>query len=97
LSINDAGAFGAVKALQAAGKKPDEVSIVSVDAEAEARRMISQGQYFRASLDNDPVGTGTWMVDSAVKVLSGAVVPKQIMIPGKMITRETLSVTPTAS
>jgi hypothetical protein len=67
-----------------------------VDAEAEARRMISQGQYFRASLDNDPVGTGTWMVDSAVKMLSGAVVPKQIMIPGKMITRETLSVTPTA-
>jgi hypothetical protein len=58
--------------------------------------MISQGQYFRASLDNDPVGTGTWLVDSAVKMLSGAIVPKQIMRPGKMITRETLSITPTA-
>jgi serine/threonine protein kinase/DNA-binding LacI/PurR family transcriptional regulator len=96
LSINDAGAFGAVDALRAAGRGPDEVSIFSVDAEAEARRMIRDGEYFRASLDNDPVGTASLMVDAAVKMLAGSVVPRQILISGNMVTRNTLLATPGA-
>lgn len=96
LSINDAGAFGAVDALRAAGRGPDEVSIFSVDAEAEARRMIRDGEYFRASLDNDPVGTAALMVDAAVKMLAGSVVPRQILISGSMITRDVMLATPGA-
>ncbi len=91
MSINDAGAFGAVKALRAAGKKPDEVMIISVDAEAEARRMIEGGEFFRASLDNDPVATGTLAIDAAVKLLAGSIIPRQIAVPGKMIARESKS------
>jgi hypothetical protein len=65
--------------------------IISVDAEAEARRMIERGEFFRASLDNDPVATGTLAIDAAVKILAGSVIPRQIVMPGKMIARESKS------
>jgi ribose transport system substrate-binding protein len=94
MSINDAGAFGAAQALREARIAEDAVSIFSVDAEAEARRMIREGEYLRASLDNDPVGTGSAMVDAAVKMLAGSIVPRQVLVSGKLITRDTL-ITPT--
>lgn len=95
MSINDAGSYGAIKALQAAGKKPDEVSIFSVDAEAAAQQKIQTGQYIRASFGLDPFGLGTSAVDGAVKLLAGSIVPKRIALSGKMVTPETLAQTPT--
>ncbi|MCC6973981.1 MAG: substrate-binding domain-containing protein [Anaerolineae bacterium] len=99
MSINDAGAFGAIKTLRAAGKGPEDVIIVSVDAESEARRMVAAGEYLRGTLDNDPVGTAQLAVDGAVKMLSGAVTPRQLLLPGLMITKENVelsgTVTPT--
>jgi serine/threonine-protein kinase len=95
MSINDAGAFGAVEALMAAGMRPDEVLIFSVDAEPEAQRRIQNGEYFVASFDNDPVFTGQLAIDAAVGFLAGKVVPKQITLPGQMVTRETLPPTVT--
>ncbi|HRE46545.1 MAG TPA: substrate-binding domain-containing protein [Aggregatilineales bacterium] len=96
MSINDNGALGAVSVLREAGKGFDEVRIVSVDAELEVRRLITAGEYFRATLDNDPVGAGVLAVDAAVRLLGGAVVPKLVLIEGRMMTKETLQVTPTA-
>jgi ABC-type sugar transport system substrate-binding protein len=96
MSINDAGAYGAVKALRAAGKKPGDVKIVSVDAENEARRMINDGEYFVASVDSGPVQVGQWGIDAAVKLLVGAPVPRQIMLPGNIVTRESMQ-TPEAT
>src|SRR5262249_2840232 len=70
MSINDAGAYGAIKALEKAGKNPNDVKIVSVDAENEARRMINQGYFFVASVDSGAVESGQWAVDAAVKLLA---------------------------
>lgn len=95
MSINDAGAYGAVEALQAVGKKPGDVMIFSVDAEPEAQRRILAGEFFVASFDNDPVLTGRLAIDATVRMLAGVPVPHQILMPGKMVTRETLTVTPT--
>src|SRR5262249_16924845 len=94
MSINDAGAYGAIKALENAGKKPNEVKIISVDAENEARRMINQGYFFVASVDSGAVEVGQWAVDAVVKLLAESPVPRQIMLPGKVVTRE---LTPTAA
>lgn len=96
MSINDAGAYGAVKALRAAGKKPEDVKIISVDAENEARRMINAGEYFVASVDSGAVQVGQLGIDAAVKLLVGAPVPRQIMLPGNIVTRESLQ-TPEAT
>jgi ABC-type sugar transport system substrate-binding protein len=94
MSINDAGAYGAVKALRKAGKKPGDVAIISVDAETEARRMIDEGEYFRASVDSGAVASGELAVDAAVKLLAGSPVPKQIFLPGTMVTRALATATP---
>ncbi len=96
MSINDAGAYGAVKALRAAGKKPNEVKIISVDAENEARRMMNDRDFFVASVDSGPVQVGQWAIDAAAKLLVGAPVPRQIMLPGNIVTRETMQ-TPEAT
>jgi serine/threonine protein kinase/DNA-binding LacI/PurR family transcriptional regulator len=95
LSINDAGALGAVKVLEAAGRAPDSLWIVSVDAESEARRLMRAGRYFRASLDSDPSGVGKMTLDAVIGILSGKSVPRRIALEGVMITREMLQATPT--
>ncbi|MEP7289249.1 MAG: substrate-binding domain-containing protein [Chloroflexota bacterium] len=90
MSINDAGAYGAIKALLNAGKKPEDVKIVSVDAENEARRMIREGQFFVASVDSGGMQSGRSLVDAAAKLLAGSIVPRQILLPGQVVTREAL-------
>ncbi len=80
LSINDAGAFGAVKTLKAVGKKPTDVIIFSVDAEQEARRMIGAGEFFRGSFDTDPQGTANLMIQAIVKMLAGGIVFRQRLV-----------------
>lgn len=90
LSINDAGAIGAVRTLRAAKIPPDQIHIFSVDAETTARQLIENGQYFVASLDNDPVGVGRLLVDAVVKMAAGKTVPRTVLMTGQMITRETL-------
>ncbi|MCS6870411.1 MAG: protein kinase [Anaerolineae bacterium] len=95
LSINDAGALGAVRALEAAGRPPDSLFIISVDAESEARRLMRERRYFRASLDSNPSGVGKLALDAVVAMLSGRAVPRRIALEGVMITREMLRATPT--
>jgi serine/threonine protein kinase/ABC-type sugar transport system substrate-binding protein len=94
LSINDAGALGTIGVLEKAGKQPNDVHIVSVDAESEVRRLMIAGKYFRASLDSDPLGVGRLSVDAIVSIVSGKVVPRKIGLEGVMITREMLQATP---
>ncbi|HVO43622.1 MAG TPA: substrate-binding domain-containing protein, partial [Aggregatilineales bacterium] len=90
MSINDAGAYGAVKALEASGKKPGDVIISSVDAQDQAKDFIRRGYFFRASLDTDPVSIGRYAVIAGVKMLAGSVVPRQILLKGLMVTAQTL-------
>lgn len=98
LSINDAGAFGAVEAMEAAGIDPSSVLISSIDAEARARDYIRQGYYFRGSLESARTEVAITLVDSMVKILAGSTVAENFVIPaGRMVTAETLaeSATPT--
>ena len=61
---------------------------------AEARRMIDAGEYFRASVDSGAVASGELAVDAAVKLLAGSPVPKQIFLPGAVVTRALPTATP---
>jgi serine/threonine protein kinase/ABC-type sugar transport system substrate-binding protein len=88
MSINDAGAIGAIKTLERMGIKNDQIDIISVDADLTVRQMIKQGNYFRASLDSDPKGGAITAVNAVVHFLAGQAVPRKINLTGLMITKE---------
>lgn len=89
-SINDAGAYGALTALQAAGKDPQTTLIVGVDAEAKARDLIKAGGYYRGTVNTSPEVTGEVVINGAVKLLASATVPKIIGIPANKVTLDSL-------
>jgi len=78
LSINDAGAYGAIEELDRAGISPDDVHIFSVDAEQIARNYIDDGYYMRGSLTVGREAGSTAMVNAAVSLLGGQDVPQNI-------------------
>jgi serine/threonine protein kinase/DNA-binding LacI/PurR family transcriptional regulator len=91
LSINDAGAYGAVEALEEAGIEPDTVYISSVDAEALAREYISDDYYIRASVDVGRAQFSRTAINAAVKLLAGSTVPETFLVPpGQAVTKDTL-------
>jgi ABC-type sugar transport system substrate-binding protein/tRNA A-37 threonylcarbamoyl transferase component Bud32 len=91
VSINDAGAFGAIAALEAAGIDPDSVMIFSVDAEVLARQYIRNQHFMRGSVALDRKAFSDAMVNAAVRLLSGATMPEIVLVPpGDVVTRETL-------
>lgn len=91
LSINDAGSYGAIDALEAAGIDPSAVIISSVDAEPGAKQNIIAGHYMRASVDVGRELFSRAAVDSIVRLMAGATMPETLLVPpGETITRETL-------
>jgi ribose transport system substrate-binding protein len=91
VSINDAGSFGAIRALEEAGIGPDEVFITSVDAEQLARRYIQDGYYIRGSVDVGREKFSRAAIDSITKLLAGGTIPERILVPpGEVITAESL-------
>jgi serine/threonine protein kinase/DNA-binding LacI/PurR family transcriptional regulator len=92
VSINDAGSFGAIRALEEAGIGPDEVFITSVDAEQLARRYILDGYYIRGSVDVGREKFSHEAIDSITKLLAGGTLPERILVPpGDVITAEMLA------
>lgn len=92
VSINDAGALGAIDELNAAGIGPDEVVVVGIDAETLARNYITRGYYMRGSVQIDREGFSRAAIDSMVKLLAGAELPETIVVPpGDVATRATLA------
>ncbi|HLF25311.1 MAG TPA: sugar ABC transporter substrate-binding protein [Anaerolineae bacterium] len=89
-SINDAGAYGAVTALEAAGKDPAGTIIVGIDAEAQAKDLIRAGGSYRGTVDTAPATTGEMVINAAVKILASATAPKNIRVPVNKITAATL-------
>jgi len=89
-SINDAGAYGALTALEAAGKDAQTTIIVGIDAEAQAKDLIKQGKFFRGTVDTAPATTGQMVINAAVKILASATVAKNIRVPVDKITADTL-------
>jgi ABC-type sugar transport system substrate-binding protein len=58
VSINDAGALGAIKAQEAAGKDPHTTIVVGIDADAQAKDLIKQGKFYRGTVDTASEQTG---------------------------------------
>jgi len=90
VSINDAGAYGALKALEAAGKDPQQTIVVGIDAEAQAKDLIKQGKFFRGTVDTSPTQTGEMVMNAAVKLLAGSTAPKNVRVPVTKITEDSL-------
>jgi len=88
LSINDAGSLGAVRALREFGVAADAISIFSVDASAEGRRLIRAGEYFRSSVDTAPTTFARYAVDAISKMQTGGTVPELIRLTVRNITTE---------
>lgn len=93
LSINDAGTYGAISALEAAQIPPDAVIIVSVDAESMARQLIRNGHYLRGSVEVTGMESGARpSIYAAIKLLAGGSLAETLLVPpGKVITREALT------
>jgi ABC-type sugar transport system substrate-binding protein len=86
-SINDAGAYGALTALQAANKDPATTIIVGIDAEKQALDLIKQGGMYRGTVDTQPAKTGEMAAEGVVKLLAGATLPRDIKVPVKVLTK----------
>jgi ABC-type sugar transport system substrate-binding protein len=91
-SINDAGSFGAIRALEAANIMPDEVVITSIDAEVLALDHIREGHYMRGSVAVGRELFSRAAIDIAARLLAGATLPETIVVPpGDMVTAQTLA------
>jgi ABC-type sugar transport system substrate-binding protein len=88
VSINDAGAYGAMQALENAGR--DDAIIVGIDAEEQARELIAEGGMYRGTIDTSPARTGELTVNAAIKLLAGSEFIPNIRVPVTLITAETL-------
>jgi ABC-type sugar transport system substrate-binding protein len=92
VSINDAGVFGAIDALVAAGYDPDSVIISSIDAESLAREYIAEGYFMRASVEVGRALYSRAAADAMVKLLAGATLPEKLLVsPGDVITRDMMN------
>jgi len=89
VSINDAGALGALQALENAGR--DDVIIVGIDAEQQAVELIAEGTMYRGTVDTAPARTGEMTINAAVKLLTQAEIPQNIAVPVNLITAESLA------
>ncbi|MBN1286064.1 MAG: sugar ABC transporter substrate-binding protein [Anaerolineae bacterium] len=90
VSINDAGAYGALQALEAAGKAPGDVIVVGIDAEDQALQYLDEGYFFRGTVSTAPASNGALAADAVVKLLAGADAPANVRVPIELITAETL-------
>jgi ribose transport system substrate-binding protein len=88
VSINDAGAYGAMQALEAAGKTAADTFIVGIDAEPQAIEYINSGTMYRGTVDTAPAETGRMTIKAAIKMLAGSTLPQNVRVPVNLITAE---------
>ncbi|MFN8489652.1 MAG: substrate-binding domain-containing protein [Caldilineaceae bacterium] len=83
----DEPAFGAVQAIEAAGRK--NIAVVGIDGTDFAKAEILKGGPFVATVQQDFDGMAKQLVDIVEKELAGAKPDKDLVtIPGKLITKE---------
>jgi len=91
LSLNDAGAFGAIDALVETGHSPDSVPIVSSSAETLAVEYVRDGYFLRGTVYVNRQESGLLALNAAVRMLASATLPEKLLFqPGEMVTRESL-------
>ena len=86
LAANDEQALGCVEAIDAAGKLK-EIKVTGVDANYDAAMSISQGRHF-ASADYSGHNQGYLATKAAIKYLMGEKIPKRIILPVAIVTKE---------
>ncbi len=84
--INDPSAFGAISAIESAGKL-GKVTVVTVDGSREAVAVIKAGKLHSTSAQF-PRDIGKTAAETMYQHLDGKPVPNDIKIPVKLITRE---------
>lgn len=95
VSINDAGAFGAIEAMEEDGIKPESVIISSVDAEALALDYIQRDYFMRGSVDVSSESFARTAVYVMIKLLARSTVAETYVVPpGGVVTREILNERP---
>jgi ribose transport system substrate-binding protein len=100
VSINDAGALGAIKAFAAAGKTPQDIAMVGIDGlpDSLADMANPQGGWFRGTVVLDIPGTAQLTANAIIKLLAGATISTRLQQPLKLVTREEmLAATPAAT
>jgi inositol transport system substrate-binding protein len=85
-SQNDEMALGALEAIKAAGRL-DEILVVGIDALPEACAAVGRGE-MAATVFQDAAGQGIGAIEMAVKAAKGESIPKEHMIPFKLVTKE---------
>ncbi len=91
LAMTDAGAYGAIDAMQKAGFDPDSVIVVSANGEAYAQELIRNGTFLRGTVAINREESSQIAVDATVKLLAGVEVPEYLSYPpGDVLTRDVL-------
>lgn len=85
VSVNDAGAYGAVQAFKAAGRTGDNAFVVGCDAESKARQQIAAGGIFKATVDTQPSLTGKAAVEVIGNLLAGQDVAQYTTVPVRVV------------
>ncbi len=85
---NDMMALGALRAIDAAGKR-GKLLVASYDNLAAAQEKIRSGDLL-CTIEQHPDLMGAWAVRCAVALLEGKQIPPEIAVPTDLITKETL-------
>lgn len=80
---------GAVQALRAAGKKPGEVVVTTLDLEEETIRLMREG-WVQMTAVSQPVTMARLAVRRAVEAVQGKIIPKETLTQSTMVTARTL-------
>lgn len=86
LAANDEQALGCVEAIDAAGRL-DEIKVTGVDANTDAAQSILEGRLW-ASADYSGHDQGYLVTKAAIEYLNGNKIPKKIILPAKIVTKE---------
>jgi ribose transport system substrate-binding protein len=88
LAVNDATAYGAIKALEDADYEPGSVDVISMGGEALARDWVADGRFLRATIDVNREISSQTVFNAAIKMLAGGTLPQTVVIPpGEIITQ----------
>ncbi len=88
MALNDPAALGALAALAAAGRS--DVRVYGVDGTPEARERIAAGR-MTATAAQSPREIGRRAADAAYRILAGESVPPHVLLPTRLLSRETLT------
>jgi ribose transport system substrate-binding protein len=84
-AASDLMALGAVEAIAAAGKT-GKIRVIGFDALDDAKKAIAAGS-MEATVAQFPYEMGKAAIESAVKVLAGETLPKDVMVKLEMVTK----------